>query len=231
MNSPTLSVPTSVAVLRQRCGSVKEFARDRIFSLTRSSLFETSCGNLTGPTSEPSVRFRLAGADDLSALGERPHEYDASAKQFGFDRLRSGDSFVVGECESDVVFYAWLMHDQIDLDQNVLIPTTQRTAYSYRVFTVEKARGRHLCAAYYTWLKCRLREEGCERLICRIGASNTPSIRAHARAGFQPCGDLWKFVLARHCTYRADHRLRQWLASVCPAEYFSGSGLLLRHHS
>ncbi|MBS1824090.1 MAG: GNAT family N-acetyltransferase [Acidobacteria bacterium] len=226
-----MTVPTSVAVLRQRCGSVKEYARDRIFSVTRSILFETSCDSLDDSASAPAVRFRLAGAADLGALGEKPHEYDVSAKKFGFDRLQGGDSFVVGECDGDVVFYAWLMHDQIDLDQNVLIPTAEHIAYSYRVFTVEKARGRRLCGAYYTWLKRLLQEEGCKRLICRIGAGNRGSIRAHTRAGFEPCGDLWKFVLARHCTYRADRRLREWLGNLCPAEYFSSSGLLLRHNS
>lgn len=223
-----LSIPTPLD-LRRGCGSVKEFVRDRVFSFTHSILFETNCQTGTRSACSPAVSFRFAGAADLMALREAPHEYDPAAKRFGFQRLDRGDSFLVGECGGLVIFYAWLMHRQMDLDQNVLVPIAGNAAYSYRVFTVDHARGRHICAAYYDWIRQELQQFGCQRLICRIGAGNVPSIHAHLRAGFQTCGQLSKLVLGHRSIYRADADLRRWLVDLCPPDYFSGSGLLLKH--
>lgn len=224
-----LSIPIAMDALRHGCGSVKELARDRVFSVTRSILFETGCKDAEGSTCSPGVTFRLAGAADLAALREVPHEYGPAAKRFGFERLERGDSFLIGECEGEVVFYAWLMHGQMDLDQNVLVRMVDETAYSYRVFTVDHARGRRICGAYYSWLKHELPQQGYQRLICRIDAGNEPSIRAHVRVGFEVRGDLWKMVLGGRRTYRANAELRAWLANLCPPDYFSSTGMLLRH--
>lgn len=223
------SIPSLLSLLRHRCGNARQFVRDHVCGVTRAILFETACDEDPVSTATGVVRFQLGSSSDLSELSENPYEYGAAEKQFCFERLRRGDSLVLGKSGGEIVFYAWLMYRQMDVDVGVLVPLARDVAYSYKVFTVAHARGNRICSTYYSHIKRVLRAQGYARLICRITTGNTPSIHAHMRAGFQPTGQLRKLVLGGWPLYQADVAMRTWLPSVCPSGYFSSRGFLQRH--
>jgi hypothetical protein len=220
---------TNLTLLRRRCGRACTLVRDHVFGFTRTIFFEVGGDSGAGLPSSSPLAFRFGGAADLNAFTQETHEYGETEKQFGFERLDRGDSLIIGESDGTVVFYAWLMYAQVDLDQNVLVPVWPEAAYSYRVFTVERARGLGICAAYYAHIQKLLWKQGYRRLICRISPGNAPSIRAHARVGFRQRGFLWTLIAAGHEFYYADAALRTWLPAVVSAGYFSRSGFLRKH--
>lgn len=196
-------------------------------NLRCSSIYEQD-----GPPTERSDTcrplFREGGIQDLASFDEVRLSYSAEERLFGMERLLQGDRLLVGELDGDVVFYAWLMFSQLDLDQRVFVPLNRSFCYSYRVFTAPGARGRHLCAAYYSYLRERVPSFGCSRLICRIGSSNRASIRAHERAGFLAVGRVWKLVALGWSFYVPDTALRQWLADSSPSAAPAMPGWLAR---
>ena len=134
-----------------------------------------------------------------------------------------------------MVFYAWQMYGQMDLDQGVCLPLPSDIAYSYKVFTVPSARRLSICSAYYDYIKALLERQGYRRLICRVDPTNEPSLRAHLRAGFRHQGSLWKFVVPAATMYYADRPLRAWFENAgvrtlqpkrCPSE--SSGPLIVR---
>lgn len=203
-----------LAALRHGCGEAYTTVRDQAFSITRTTVFERR--PMADAYARPlaPVAFRFGSAVDIVSLTKEIHDYGAAEKRFGLERLDAGDSLVIGESEAGVVFYGWLMYGQMDLDQNVPLPIAPDTAYSYKLFTVPKARGLRVCAGYYHFIASSLEERGYRRLICRIAPGNRPSIRGHVCVGFQPCGTLWKVVAARHAFYFADRPMRSWLQTI-----------------
>lgn len=217
------------STLWRGCGNATESVREHVCGITRSIVFECPCVGRAVPDRPADLKFRLGGPSDLQALSADLHEYGAAEKRFGFHRIEQGDSLIIGESGGDVVFYAWLMYGKMDVDMGVIVPLDEKVAYSYKVFTVAHARGLRICSAYYSHIQAWLCTQGYDRLICRIAAGNTPSVHAHARAGFQQVGRLWKVVLAGCPVYWVDFPVRQALPSLCSAGYFSSWGVLLRH--
>lgn len=220
---------TSLSVLRRRFGNGRQFLKDSVFGITRSIVFESPCDHDAFVAPPGDLSFRFGSAADLSRLSQDLHEYGAEEKQFGFERLRQGDSLVLGESAGEVMFYAWLMYGQMEVDEGMFVPLAGDVAYSYKVFTVARARGLRICSAYYSHIRRLLHAQGRDRLICRVTIGNISSIRAHMRTGFQPAGRLWKLVLGHQRLYRADVAMRAWLPTVCPSGYFSARGFLLGH--
>jgi len=220
---------TNLTLLQRRCGHACTLVRDHVFGITRTIFFEVGVGSGTGLPSSARPAFRFGSAADLKTFNQETYEYGKTEKQFGFERLDRGDSLIIGESNGAVVFYAWLMYAQVDLGQNVLVPVWSEAAYSYRVFTVERARGLGICAAYYAHIQTLLWKQGYRRLICRISPWNSQSLRAHTRVGFQRRGLLWRLITAGHETYYADGAMRAWLPPVISADYFSRSGFLRKY--
>lgn len=215
----------SLAGIRHNCGAAYRAVRDHGFSITRTTLFERQSADSAVRSLAP-VAFRFGSADDVMALTKEIHNYGAAAKRFGLERLAAGDSLVIGEWEGGVVFYGWVMYGQMDLDQNVPVPLPPDIAYSYKLYTVHRARGLRICAGFYHFVAPALDQWGYHRLICRIAPGNLASIRGHIRVGFQPRGTLWKLVAARHALYFADRQMRSWLQTITPDSPFTGTRLL-----
>ncbi len=214
----------SLAGIRRSCGAAYRAVRDHGFSITRTTVFERQSDSQV--RSLAPVAFRFGGADDLMSFTQEIHNYGAAAKEFGLERLAAGDSLVIGEWEGAVVFYGWLMYGRMDLDQDVPVPLPPDVAYSYKLYTVHRARGLRICAGFYQFVGPALDQRGYHRLVCRIAPGNRPSIRGHIRVGFQPRGTLWKLVAARHALYFADRSMRSWLRSITPNSPFAGTRLL-----
>ena len=219
---------SALTTMRHWCGDAYTLVRDRGFSVTRTLVFERKS---TGLAIQPpvGVSFRFGNAGDLLSFTERTHDYGAAEKRFGFERLAQGDSLVVAEADGAIVFYGWLMYREMDLDQNVRVRVAPDAAYSYKLFTVPRARGFRICAGYYRFVESSLKPMGYRRLICRIAPGNLSSVRGHVRVGFEPCGTLWKFVAARHAFYFVDRGLRSWLPSITPSGHFTRAGFLQRY--
>ena len=96
------------------------------------------------------VHFRWGSPDDLESLDLDNHAYAEPARASGRQRFAAGDRFTLGILDGKVVFYAWLMYGQMDLDFERLTPATPDEAYSYKVFTSPKYRGLGICPAYYS---------------------------------------------------------------------------------
>jgi L-amino acid N-acyltransferase YncA len=121
--------------------------------------------------------------------------YSAEAREFGRERLRAGDRFVLCEAEGRVVFYAWVMFGQLDLSCRNYVPLTRDRAYTYKLYTVPSFRGRRICPAYYTFLKGQLREMGFRTVMAWVETGNKASIHAHQRSGLRAVGTIWHWRL------------------------------------
>lgn len=225
--------------LRHRAGKVRAFLDEHAFGVSRSIVFEAACcsrhsllyeasrdGQARAKTG-PQIAFRFGDVSDVLAFTPDAHEYGDAEKRFSMERLKRGDSLLIGESGGQTVFYAWLMLGKMDLDMNIEVPLVREAAYSYKVFTVEGARGTGVCSAYYRHIKQWLQQLNYSRLVCRIAPGNAPSIRAHARAGFRSCGRLWTFRTPGHELFYADARLRAWLPTIVSGRSFSPRGVLL----
>ncbi|MBS1860018.1 MAG: hypothetical protein JST11_31905 [Acidobacteria bacterium] len=197
--------------LRHRLGNAHTVFQERVLSFSRSIVFESPCREADTAEAASLVAFRFGSAADLSALREHEHDYSPAAKRFGFERLDEGDSIVVGESAGAILFYAWLMYRQIELDEGVCVPVAPGMVYSYKVFTAANARGRGICGAYYRFIRPLLAREGFSRLSCRVLAQNKASLHAHCRAGFVARGTFCRLLAAGSVLYRADARLCPWL--------------------
>ena len=217
---------SGLAAVRHECGEAYTLVRDQGFSITRTTVFERR--PLADAWARPlaPVTFRFGSAADIKSLTAEIHDYGAAEKRFSLARLEQGDSLVVAECEGGIVFYGWLMYGQIDLDQNVTVPIAPDAVYSYKLFTIPRARGLRICSGYYHFVASSIAERGYRRLICRIAPGNRPSVRGHLCAGFQPCGTLWKVVAVRRAYYLADGRMRSWLQTISPRGDLGKASLL-----
>jgi L-amino acid N-acyltransferase YncA len=167
-------------------------------SFRRKVLFE---GGLDDPWPNAAaipVTWRFGGEADLRRMTVPELGYSAEARDFGLERLRAGDRFVLCESEGRVVFYAWVMFGQLDLSCRNYVPLAANVAYTYKLYTVPASRGQRICPAYYSFLKRELRARGFRRVMAWVEAGNKPSIRAHQRSGLRPVGTIWHFrLLAR----------------------------------
>ncbi len=219
---------SSLTALRHGCANSVQFLTHRVCGISRCVYLECECRDICLSSFVDGVRFRFGSHRDLNDLTAAEHEYGAAERLFSARRLDRGDSLMLGECAGEVVFYSWMMCGQMEVDVGTTVPIVPGTAYIYKMFTVPRFRGRHISSAFYAHIRPLLESGGCNRLVCRIAPSNTPSIRAHQRTGFQPKGQLWKFVIADRPVYHADPQMRAWLPSICPPGYFNSGGFLVR---
>jgi hypothetical protein len=166
-----------------------------ICSFRRKELFE---GGLDDPMpNQPAipVTWRYGGETDLRAMTAPELGYSAEAREFGLERLRAGDRFVLGESDGRVVFYAWVMFGQLDLSCRNFVPLPPDRGYTYKLYTVPAFRGHRICPAYYSFLKRELREMGFRCVMAWVEAGNKASIRAHWHSGLRPVGMIWHWRL------------------------------------
>jgi GNAT superfamily N-acetyltransferase len=165
------------------------------------------------------ILFRLGTVEDLEYLARVEQGYDARAKAIDRERMEAGGSLLLGSIGPDVVFHAWLMYGEMDLEAGRVVPSTPDKVYSYRVFTSPQHRGLGICPAFYSHIARLLREHGYRLLFCRVISGNTPSMIAHQHAGFTPMGALWEVQLGKGTRYLMGPRLRRWLRTpvVAPA--------------
>jgi hypothetical protein len=164
-------------------------------SFRRKVLFEGGLDDPAPVRPDVPVSWRYGGVDDLLALRAPEFGYSEDAREFGLERLRSGDRFVLGETDGRVAFYAWVMFGQLDLSCRNYVALAPDRAYTYKLYTVPAFRGRRICPAYYSFLKGELRSMGFRTVMAWVEAGNRASIHAHLRSGLRPAGTIWHFRL------------------------------------
>jgi L-amino acid N-acyltransferase YncA len=165
-------------------------------SFRRKVLFEGGLDDPSPSTAAIPVTWRFGGEADLAAMTAPEFGYSAEAREFGMERLRAGDRFVLCESGGRVVFYAWVMFGQLDLSCRNYVALERDRAYTYKLYTVPSFRGRRICLAYYSFLKRELRAMGFRSVMAWVAAGNRASLRAHERAGLRPVGTIWHWRLA-----------------------------------
>lgn len=168
----------------------------RMCSFRRKVLFEGSVEDAAPQVATITVTWRFGDASDLLALTAPEFGYSEDAREFGLERLRAGDRFVLCESGGRVAFYAWVMFGQLDLSCRNYRPLAGDVAYTYKLYTVPAFRGRRICPAYYSFLKRELRAMGFRSVMAWVETGNRASIHAHTRAGLKPVGTIWHWRLA-----------------------------------
>jgi hypothetical protein len=166
-----------------------------VCSFRRKVLFEGKLDDPRPNVAAIPVTWRFGGESELATMTASELGYSAEAREFGRERLRAGDRFVLCESGGQVVFYAWVMFGQLDLSCRNYVPLAPDCAYTYKLYTVPAFRGRRICPAYYSFLKRELRGMGFRRLMAWVEAGNRASIHAHERSGLRPVGTIWHWRL------------------------------------
>jgi hypothetical protein len=200
--------PATRAVLKKVFGPAKRKCEADVFWIRRRIIFALDLDRASRAAAKIPVAFRFGSAAELDGLTREEHDYDEPSRAFGHRRLAAGDKLALGVHQGTVVFYAWLMFNQLDLNCEQLIPTSSERAYSYKVFTCRAYRGLGICPAYYAHLACLLRQQGYAQLLCHVLSTNAASLRAHTSAGFIPAGSFWEFQIGGRLCYFLPRRLR-----------------------
>jgi L-amino acid N-acyltransferase YncA len=183
-------------------------------SFRRKVLFEGGLDDPSPNMASIPVSWRFGGEADLAAMTAPEFGYSAEAREFGLERLRAGDRFVLCESGGRVVFYAWVMFGQLDLSFRNYVPLAPGRAYTYKLYTVPAFRGRRICPAYYSFLKRELRAMGFRSVMAWVEKGNRASIHTHQRSGLRPVGTIWHWRLLRRPYFitpegiRTDHLSR-----------------------
>ena len=205
------------AVLKKLLGPAKRRFQTRIFWACRHVLLATDLQAPVEPVSPRiPVAFRFGSLEDIERLDEHRHAYDEAAKALARRRITAGDRVMLGIHEGAVVFYAWLMYGQMDLDTERLLPTSPEKVYSYKVFTSPKQRGLKICPAYYGHIRRLLQQEGYRVLLCQVRSANEPSLKAHRQAGFTQVGQFWEIQAGGRVFYSVGRRLKRWMKTPRP---------------
>jgi hypothetical protein len=189
----------------------------RILYLRRKLIFESSVNEGEPVVAAMPVTFRFGNERDLLALDKHEHGYSDEARAFGLGRLKMGDRLVICEGDAGVVFYAWVMFNQMDLSCRAYLPLSPSRAYTYKLFTVARYRGRRICPAYYTFIKGELKKRGIRHVVAWVEAGNRESIRAHLRSGFHEVGMIWHVQFLFRSYFGVNHRTRDFLLQTPPA--------------
>lgn len=137
------------------------------------------------------VEFRFATEADLLSLDSAEYGYSDDARAFGLERMRAGDRMVLGIHEGKVVYFGWLMFNQMDLRMRDYYSVAGRSVYAYKLFTHADYRGNQICPAFYTFLKRHFSSLGFERVLCWVASNNAASIKTHLNAGLKRTGAYW----------------------------------------
>lgn len=103
----------------------------------------------------------------------------------------------------DLAAFAWLATGDIcgefnhngDLRAGLPVSLPSDTGFVYNVFVVPAYRGKRLYATVMSYLAKVMQPRGVTRLILTTDATNTSSINALHRMGFQQLGKAWLFRL------------------------------------
>jgi hypothetical protein len=164
-------------------------------SFRRKVLFEGELDDSRPNEATIPVTWRFGNDADLAAMIDPELGYSAEAQEFGQERLRAGDRFVMCESGGQIVFYAWVMFGQLDLSCRNYVPLAPSRAYTYKLYTVPAFRGRRICPAYYSFLKRELRTMGFRSVMAWVETGNRASIHAHERSGLRSVGTIWHWRL------------------------------------
>jgi hypothetical protein len=188
------------AILKYCIGPAKRKIEADLFWIQRRYVLAAPVAGFPDVTPKLPVTFRYGDAADIGRLGEL-HDYDEASREHARRRLAAGDRIVIATHGDAIVYYAWLMHGQMDLDFNNFVPISAGRIYSYKLFTVEEFRGCKICPAYYAFLRDSIAGEGYREALVWVAASNARSLKVHANAGFSRIGTYWQVRIGHSLTY------------------------------
>ncbi len=145
----------------------------------------TQNGQMLNPISPGSpATFAEAGNESAEALGLAMGTAGALP---ALKRLAAGRRCFAARVDGQVASYCWVSTDAEcigEMEHEIRLPAGE--AYIWDCATLPAYRGKHLYVALLTYITHRLQEEGLRRVWIGSSLDNIPSIKAFARAGFQP---------------------------------------------
>lgn len=165
-----------VAVLFRRGGAAAPAVEEgsRFFALDLAAV-------PAAPGWGPEVSFREVGPREAEA---EPLRYCTTVRRL-HEALRRGDRCFATYVDGALAHTHWVSTDDAFLRRMVPARALDgRIAHPFDSYTFPAYRGRRLQGATHHWLALRYREEGIERFVVRITASNAASIRGVQKVGY-----------------------------------------------
>jgi L-amino acid N-acyltransferase YncA len=197
-------------------GPLKRKCEAEIFWIRRRVLFSRDLSQVLDIRPGVPVQFRKASLGDFDSLNAADHDYPDAQKLAARARLAAGDEVYLGMLDDRTIFYGWIMFGQMDMNLERYVPISPDRVYSYKLFTVEKFRGRRVLSAYFSFLFRDLAARNYRQAISQVRANNHPSIAAHRKNGFQTLGSFWEFQVGSRQYCFMNRRLRQHLLRPLP---------------
>jgi ribosomal protein S18 acetylase RimI-like enzyme len=141
------------------------------------------------PASSPLQADIPAVLDEVlpESAGELARAMAAPNSNTVVQRFTSGRRCFAARVHDRIAAYCWVSQAAeciSELEREFQIPPDE--AYIWDCATLPDYQGKHLYTALLTYLAARLRSEGVQRIWIGSSLDNRPSVRAFARAGFQP---------------------------------------------
>ena len=157
---------------------------DSAEGIARSAVAQTSKSRLPARFDEvgPDALAHLARAMDVRAPATESRGPSAVARRFD-----AGRRCFAGRLDDEIVTYGWLSqgHESVgELERDYHLQPGE--AYIWDCATLPAHRGSGLYGALLSHIIQTLRAEGIQRAWIGANLENEPSLRAFARAGFQP---------------------------------------------
>ncbi len=199
-------------VLKRLFGPLKRAFAAHVLSATRKVVFSAGPGEIRSAQSKIAVEFREGSEADLARFGPS-YDYSSGGLSFARSRLVAGDRLVVAEHGGDIVFYAWLMFGQLDLNTGAYLPMSPARAYTYKIFTSERFRRCGLASAYFAQTAQWLKQMGYRELVLQVRADNGPSLATTERAGFRRVGSIIEWRVLGQLRFTVPAALRRRLTA------------------
>lgn len=181
----------------------------RIGTADISRVFGIATGDLQAVSLEAPFSFEEVTSERIGELIESDPQFFniAQATELDCDNIFC---FVIFH-KNKVATFAWLATGDVAAEFNhngdlraglpVFLPLD--TGFVYNVFVTPDHRGKRLYSAVMKELASRMKERGVTRLILTTDATNTSSLKALHRMGFQDLGKAWllrvgPFSMARY---------------------------------
>lgn len=200
--------------------SVKRLVRWTFFP-QRKLVFSAPLSEVRDTEAKIPVEFRFATEADLLSLDGEEYGYSDDARAFGLERMKAGDRMVLGIHQGKVVYFGWLMFNQMDLRMRDFYSVSGRSVYAYKLFTHSGFRGKQICPAFYTFLKRHFSPLGFERVLCWVASTNAASIKTHLNAGLKRTGAYWHLRLLGRDKFMLDDDMK----AMGIRRFFSPAGL------
>ena len=200
-------------LLKPVLGTVRRFVETHVFQATQVYAMRAALDDIPEVNATVRVSFGTLTNEHRNALIAAPeHHYNEALARSVENRRYPGEIHTGLSDAGEILFSAWLLQGQMDLNNGNFVPVSARAAFSYRVVTSVCARGARICPAYYAYLRKQLAARGMRTLLCLIATSNVTSIRAHEKAGFKPVGTFWLFSVGGRLVTYVPAALRRRLA-------------------